>query len=88
MAWTLDKNGVTPSVPLTNTEQDHLNEFMNRLRVEDDITPEKAASGWDSNYKQLQGNQYQIRLSQKNRVTFTVDYDTHVVTMIAVGGHT
>ena len=86
MAWTLNKNGVTPSVTLTKTEQDHLNEFMNKVRENKD--PKTAASGWDSNYKCLQGDQYQIRLSQSNRATFTVDTTHQVVKMLAVGGHT
>jgi hypothetical protein len=85
-SWTLDKNGVKPSVPLTKAEQDHLNEFMNKVR--EDTDPKTAASGWDSNYKHLQGDQYQIRLSQSNRATFTVDTTHHVVKMLAVGGHT
>lgn len=86
MAWTLNKNGVTPSVKLTTTEQDHLNEFMNRVRAGE--APSDAASGWDSNYKNLTGQQYQIRLSQKNRATFTVDPKAQRVTMLQVGGHT
>ena len=85
MPYTLNKNGVTPSVQLTQTEQDHLNEFMNRIRNEG-ISPKDAASGWDSQYKNLQGDQYQIRLSRNNRATFTVVGDT--VTMLQVGGHT
>ena len=86
MPWTLDKNGVTPSVNLTSTEQDHLNEFMNRVRQGD--PPNVAASGWDSNYKNLAGDQYQIRLSLKNRATFAVNNQAQVVTMLQVGGHT
>lgn len=86
MPWTLDKNGVTPSVQLTPTEQDHLNEFMNRVRAGD--SPSVAASGWGSDYKCLQGDQYQIRLSRNNRATFTVNTNTEVVTMLQVGGHT
>jgi hypothetical protein len=86
MAWALDKNGVTPKVPLTTAEQEHLNEFMNKVR--ENIDPKTAASGWDGQYKLLQGNQFQIRLSQGNRATFTVDSTHQVVKMLAVGGHT
>lgn len=87
MAYTLDKNGVTPSGTLTNVEQDHLNEFMNRIRNEG-VDPKTAASGWDSNYKKLAGteNQFEIRLSLANRATFSVIGT--VVTMLQVGGHT
>ncbi len=44
--------------------------------------------GPGSDYKNLQGNQYQIRLSKNNRVTFWVDDDKHIVKIIQVGGHT
>jgi hypothetical protein len=88
MAWTLNKNGVTPSVTLTSVEQDHLNEFMNKVR--ENIDPKTAASGWGSDYKCLDSrtHQFQIRLSKGNRATFTVDTTHEVVTMLAVGGHT
>lgn len=85
MPYTLDKNDVTPSRSLTNTEQDHLNEFMNRIRNEG-ISPKEAASGWDSKYTHLVGDQYEIRLSRENRATFLVVGTT--VTMLQVGGHT
>ena len=85
MPYTLNKNDVTPSRPLTTSEQDHLNEFMNKIRNEG-VSPKVAASGWDSDYKQLAGDQYQIRLSKGNRVTFSVVGNT--VTMLQVGGHT
>lgn len=86
MPWTLNKNSVTPSVPLTNAEQGHLNEFMNAVRG--GTHPKTAAATWDSDYKVLHADQYQIRLSQSNRATFTVNTGTEVVTMLAVGGHT
>ncbi len=85
MPYTLDKNGVTPSVPLTASEQDNLNTFMNRIRLEG-VHPITAAASWDSDYKNLIGNQYQIRLSQRNRVTFEIDGD--IVRILQVGGHT
>jgi hypothetical protein len=86
MAWDLDKNGVTPSVDLNSTEQAHLNEFMNEVRGGKD--PKSVADGWDSDYKNLSGDQYQIRLSRRNRVTFTVDHGNQLVTILQVGGHT
>lgn len=87
--WNLDKNGVTPSIPLTHSEQDHLNTFMNQIRLAG-VSPKEAAVGWDSNYKKLRGtrDQYEIRLSQGNRATFLVDDERKIVTMEAVGGHT
>lgn len=87
--WDLDKNQVTPKVRLTRAEQDNLNTFMNAIRLSG-ITPNDAASEWDSDFKKLRGtrDQYEIRLSQSNRATFSVDYDRKMVTMLAVGGHT
>ena len=50
--------------------------------------PATAASVWKSSYKNLQGTQWQIRLSEGNRATFTVDDKSQTVTMLAEGGHT
>ena len=88
MPWTLNKNGVTPRVPLTATEQLKLNTFMNAVRT--GLAPNAAASSWDSNYKKLGGtvDQFEIRLSQGCRATFTVNNNAQVVTMLQVGGHT
>jgi hypothetical protein len=86
MPWDLDKNGVTPDRDLTNTEQDHLNEFMNRVRNEG-IHPKEACESWDSNYESLGGGLYSIRLSQDGRATFMVDDGGQMVTMQSVGGH-
>lgn len=87
MAWTLNKNGVTPRVPLTSSEQRNLNIFMNAVRA--GTEPSAAAAVWDSKYTKLQGapNQYEIRLSGGCRATFTVNKNTETVTMLAVGGH-
>lgn len=86
MPWNLKKNGVTPSRPLTHAEQNNLNTFMNAVRRGTD--PGTAANAWDSDYKKLMGNQYQIRLSQGCRATFIVNNNTQEVTMLQVGGHT
>jgi len=86
MGWKLNKNGVTPRVELTRSEQQNLNTFMNAVRS--NVDPKKAADLWDSNFKNLYRDQYQIRLSQGNRATFEVDWDTQTVTMLQVGGHT
>jgi Txe/YoeB family toxin of Txe-Axe toxin-antitoxin module len=86
MPWNLDKNGVTPDRDLTNTEQDHLNEFMNRIRNEG-IHPKDACDSWDSHYESLTGDQYSIRLSQEGRVVFTVDNGAQMVVVQSVGSH-
>jgi hypothetical protein len=83
VTWNLDKNGVTPDRPLTNTEQDHLNEFMNSVR--EGTHPKDACASWDSNYENLGGDLYSIRLSENGRATFTLDGE--MVTMQSVGKH-
>jgi len=85
--WTLNKNGVTPSLALTPVEQKNLNEFMSLVNAGN--APSIAANGWKSEYKKLGGtvNQFEIRLSLSNRATFIVDDKNSIVTMIAVGGH-
>lgn len=90
MPWTLNKNGVTPSVTLTAAEQLKLNTFMNGIRAGKHPKDAAKAAG-DTDYKEF-GNtkirQGQIRLSQGKRATFEVDDNTQVVKFIQVGGHT
>lgn len=88
MAWSLNKNGVTPRGILNTTEQDRLNTFMNAVRA--GAHPAEAAKKWDSKYTKLGGtvNQYEIRLSGGCRATFTVNTNTETVVMLQVGGHT
>jgi hypothetical protein len=89
MCWTLDKNGVTPRVTLTKSEQDKLNDFMRRIQ-KGGVHPSEAASAAGCEYKRLRGpcNQYEIYLSKGNRATFTVNEVNHRVTFLQVGGHT
>ena len=70
MPWTLNKNGVTPSVPLTTAEQNNLNTFMNKVR--ENQHPSVAAQGL--NYKKLQGtqDQYEIRSALESYTLRTV----------------
>ena len=88
MAWTLNKNGVRPQRVLTGAEQSNLNVFMNAVRA--GAEPSAAAASWDSKYTKLRGtrDQFEIRLSQGCRATFTVNTNTQTVTMLQVGGHT
>ena len=88
MAWSLNKNGVTPRGILNTTEQDRLNTVMNAVRA--GAHPAEAAKKWDSKYTKLGGtvNQYEIRLSGGCRATFTVNTNTETVIMLQVGGHT
>lgn len=88
MPWSLNKNGVTPGIPLQPSEQLNLNTFMNAVRA--GVHPRQAASSWDSKYTEFKGQavrQGEIRLGGKNRAAFFIDDATQVVTMTAVGGH-
>ena len=89
MPWTVDKSNADFSMwdDLTQAEQNHWDEFQNAIANEG-MHPKDAASTWDSNYKCLQGDQYQIRLSRGSRATFQVDTDGQIVTVLQVGGHT
>jgi mRNA-degrading endonuclease RelE of RelBE toxin-antitoxin system len=72
---------------LTQSEQNKWDAFQDTVRA--GTHPKEAAREiGDSDYKCLQGNQYQIRLSQHNRATFLVDDTTQTVTILQVGGHT
>ena len=54
MAWTLDKNGVTPQGKLKDTEQQKLNDFMNAVRNQG-VHPLTAAEDARAEYKKLPG---------------------------------
>jgi mRNA-degrading endonuclease RelE of RelBE toxin-antitoxin system len=85
--WRLDKTGAKFR-ELTKVEQAKFDIFQNAIANRGLSPKDAAAEVGDSNYKRLQGNQYQIRLSQSNRVTFLVDDQNHVVKILQVGGHT
>jgi mRNA-degrading endonuclease RelE of RelBE toxin-antitoxin system len=88
MPWTIDKSKADYKV-LTNAEQNKFDAFQNAIQ-NNQMSPKDAAesTGPGADYKCLQGDQYQIRLSQGNRATFTVDNDARTVTILQVGGHT
>ncbi|MBX3276287.1 MAG: hypothetical protein KF729_38900 [Sandaracinaceae bacterium] len=89
MTWSLDKSSADWSRwhRLTPTEQRKWDSFQNAVSRGSD--PQSAASLLGAaDYKCLAGDQYQIRLSQKNRATFRVDRGTQTVTVLQVGGHT
>jgi mRNA-degrading endonuclease RelE of RelBE toxin-antitoxin system len=85
--WKLDKTGATFK-QLTPAEQAKFDIFQNAIANRGFSPSEAAGEAGNTDYKRLQGNQYQIRLSQGNRATFTVDNNTHVVKILQVGGHT
>ncbi len=60
---------------------------MNHI-VHRGLDPIDASSGFDSDYEQLAGNQFQIRLGGGQRMTFFVNRDAKTVRIHQVGGHT
>ena len=87
MPWTLDKS-VAEYATLTNAEQAKFDIFQNAIQNQQKHPKQAAEEAGDTDYKLLQGDQYQIRLSQGNRVTFRVNPTTQVVMILQVGGHT
>ncbi|UQA56949.1 hypothetical protein [Polyangium aurulentum] len=86
MPWRLDKDHADFKT-LTLSEQARFDEFQNSIHHLG-MHPRVAAQSWDSNYKELAHNQFQIRLSQGNRCTFIIDEGRQLVTILQVGGHT
>ncbi|MEH1840034.1 MAG: mannan-binding lectin [Nostoc sp.] len=85
--WDLDKKGAVFN-HLNDAEQRKFDTFQNAINNRGLSAKDAAHEIGDSDYKKLQGNQYQIRLSRNNRVTFLVEDDTHIVKILIVGGHT
>jgi mRNA-degrading endonuclease RelE of RelBE toxin-antitoxin system len=86
--WKLDKKKAKFG-KLTKVEQAKFDQFKGAIK--EGMSPRDAAAKiGDADFKVLNKkiNQYQIRLSHKNRVTFLVDHDSHTVTILQVGGHT
>jgi hypothetical protein len=88
MPWTLDKSRARFVSDLNRTEQGLFDRFQNAIANEG-LHPKTAADqAGDTDYKNLQGDQFQIRLSGDKRATFTVDKNAEVCTILEVGGHT
>jgi mRNA-degrading endonuclease RelE of RelBE toxin-antitoxin system len=85
--WKLDKKGAAFFI-LTNAEQAKFDVFQNAINNKGHHPKEAARIAGDTDYKQLYGNRYQIRLSQSNRVFFTINAQNHIVKITQVGGHT
>ena len=88
--WSIDTSAINEKhlSNLTDSERQNYHNFANN--VASGQHPKTAAVG-DMNYKKLGGstkNQYEIRLSQGNRATFTVDNKNKKVHVLDVGGHT
>lgn len=88
MPWTLDKSRANFVSDLNATEQGVFDRFQNAI-ANDGLHPKLAAEqAGNTDYKNLQGDQFQIRLSGQKRATFLVDKTTEVCTILDVGGHT
>lgn len=91
MPWTYDKSQMRYKGQLTKSEQGKFDIFQNAIQNEG-LHPRLAAEmAGDTDYKNLQGNQFQIRLSQSARATFLVEDaggGNGTVVMLELGGHT
>lgn len=88
MTWTLNKSKAKFSDELTESDQAKWDTFQNLVHSKHMHPKDAAKSARCDDYKVLSGTQYQVRLSQKQRATFTVDEKTETVTVLQVGGHT
>ena len=88
--WTFDDSRAvgTPHLPSAAMRKYY---DWRRLIRDSNIAPKPAAEQvGDLNYKSLVGapNQFEIRLNQHHRATFSVDGSTETVTVYQIGGHT
>lgn len=83
-AYARNSSTLVPSAAMNNY-------YAWRRLVRADTHPREAARRvGDLNYKPLSGTtgQYEIRLSQGHRATFTVNESTEQVVVYQIGGHT
>lgn len=88
MAWRLNKRNARFIKSLTPSEQAKFDAFQNAIHNRGLHPKDAAKEAGDSDYKNLIGDQYQIRLSQGSRVTFRVSTTNNTVSILQVGGHT
>lgn len=89
MPWRLDKrNARYHKGGLTSSEQAKFDVFQNAIHNRGMHPKDAAKETGDTDYKNLTGDQYQIRLSQGTRVTFRVRDSLNLVEILQVGGHT
>ena len=86
--WRLDKSKAVYANDLRANEQANFDIFRNAIANRGLHPIHAAREVEDCNYKHLDGDRYQIRISQRYRVFFTVDEPNKVVTILQVGGHT
>jgi mRNA-degrading endonuclease RelE of RelBE toxin-antitoxin system len=88
--WKLDKMNTGFVTHLGVAAQNNFDIFQNAIH-NDGLHPKEAAKRMGgANFKQLsaKANQYQVRLSQGERVSFQIDESTSTVKILQVGGHT
>ncbi|MEA5497716.1 hypothetical protein VB834_03365 [Limnoraphis robusta Tam1] len=86
-AWTVNKKNAEFG-QLTKAEQAKFDIFQDEIHNHGLHPKDAAKEAGDTDYKQLKGNQFQIRLSGRERATFLVDDENEIVTILQVGGHT
>lgn len=90
MTWTFDDSSASGTMGVPAASMRNYYDWRRRVRDLGEHPYEAARYVGDLAYKQLRGSnsQYEIRLSQKHRATFTVDDDARRVTVHQIGGHT
>lgn len=90
MAWTFDDSTASGRMGIAAAAMRNYYDWRRRVRDLGEHPYDAARYVGDLNYKQLRGShsQYEIRLNQKHRATFTVDDDAQRVTVLEIGGHT
>jgi hypothetical protein len=97
MVWTIDKKGLTIAASWKPKDKEgkitvyqaKWNEFMDQLRKGKHPVEAAKAVG-DSKYTVLnkKTGQAEFRVGGKDRVTFIVDDENHVLSRVCLGGHT
>jgi mRNA-degrading endonuclease RelE of RelBE toxin-antitoxin system len=88
ITWKLDNNKAKVE-KLTPVEQGRLEQFQNAIANQGMSAKDASATIGNANFKALKNRAgvYQIRLSQSNRVFFSIDRNIHTVKILQVGGH-
>lgn len=90
MAWTFDDSRASGTPGIPSAAMNKYYAWRRFIRDHGKHPKDAASDVGDLDYKLLRGTdaQYQIRLNQEHRVTFTVDSANERVTVLQIGGHT
>lgn len=83
-AWTFNMNNAPGTAGIPRSAMLHFYAWRRAIR-DNDVAPDVAAD-WDAHFEAV-GDHYTIRLNQKHRVHFNIDWDSQTVTLLQVGQH-